>query len=209
MRRYAFVLSPLVCSGVASAQSAMLSLSHDDPDGLVSPGEVVAVTLRIAWSEPPPNLVLGLLQGDITASPGVGVASNPAFAHANPWANQLTVLNPGTAVGGGLRGVDIQSGLYDPFGTGFGPPPWGVHTGFDVVRFDWEAPSTLGPVEFSWTNTNTIGTGPGPVFFLNGSTIITSPTAYASATLTVVPAPGVGVVLAMRAGAVSRRRRVG
>ena len=102
MRRYAFVLSMVSCSGVASAQSAALSLSHDDPDGMVSPGEVVAVTMRISWSEQPPTLVLGLLQGDITASPGVGVASSPAFAHANPWANQLTVLNPGTAVGGGV-----------------------------------------------------------------------------------------------------------
>ncbi|MCA9289395.1 MAG: hypothetical protein KDA05_12455 [Phycisphaerales bacterium] len=191
----------VVAAGVvsaASAQSASISVVHNDPDGIVAPGEVVRITATLDWTN---FLLLSKIEGDLLASPNLGSASNNAFAHQGAYLNPPVSIDPGSPDGGSIVDVVIDSGNV---GWLFGPPipaPWGSNQ-IHFLEYDWTAPTTLGVVEFNWTGA---AASPDPVFF-TAAGYVTLPTTYTGASLTVIPAPASAALLAPLAIATVRRR---
>ncbi|MCB9840878.1 MAG: hypothetical protein H6809_04410 [Phycisphaeraceae bacterium] len=192
----------VLCAGVASAQTATVTVVHDDPDGLVEPGQTVRIDVLVEW-EPATAWFAGL-QGDLGPTPGVGAASNVASIFP-----QSALVNWGQVSGGGITG--LQFAIVPPFGLWCypWPPPGGGGTGLigPLVSYDWTAPTDyLGPVSFDWRspagvpNLRVFPSLLSPVF-------IEASTAYTPATLTVVPGPGGAVVVGVAAALASRRSR--
>ncbi len=186
---------------IAAAQTASVTLTHNDPDGLVTQGQTIQVTATFAW-QGSPGSGFGLAAGDIRATNDLGLAANAVFPYV-PNLLPALVIQPGTPSGGSLLDVYINSG---DVGPSFGLPvffPWNLRAGLVLTRFDWTAPATPGLVEFRWI--------PDPVLlphicppFAGGFQLV--PTTYFATSVTVVPAPA--APLALIAGlAIARRRR--
>lgn len=185
------------------ASTATLTVGHDDPDGIVLPGETVRITATLAWTG---QSGFGYFAGSVRATDDAGTASNPSFPYSFV---QLpaTVVQPGTPSGGSILDVDIQSGDVSPW---FGSPPlspWGLQGGLIQTQYDWTAPVSAGEVEFDWISDP--GT-PLPVVFryFSGSSLA-MPTTYLGTSLTVVPAPGSAFLLGVAGLSGPRRRRRG
>lgn len=164
------------------AQSATVTVSHDDPDGIVTPGQVV--TIRLAMSAPgAPGTVAGLA-GDLAPTPNVGLAA-PAISPlpAGP------TVNLGSPAGGAIAGLDIRGPLVAEFAS-----------------YQWTAPANhLGPVVFALTPAPghpSVRIYPSPLT----PAFVQVSTAYIPATLTVVPAPS-SLLLAGSTLAIIHRRR--
>ncbi|MEZ6232724.1 MAG: hypothetical protein R3B68_00910 [Phycisphaerales bacterium] len=187
-------------ASAALAQTAALRITHEAPGGIVQPGQTIAVTATLTWTEP---MLFWRIEGDLTASPNSGAAANNAFGHpVTPAAN--TILDPGVPSGGSVLGVEVQSGVVPLFGPPYPAPWWPGAAGLRVLEFEWTAPLDPGPVEFNWIEQG----NSGPTFFIglnpNAQTV---PTTYVGATLTVVPAPSAGLALAAAGVAATGRRR--
>jgi hypothetical protein len=184
---------------MAHAQTATVTVTHNDPDGLVDPGQMVEIQVSITTSD---LRLFHQALGDVRASPNVGTASNNRFGHTNPSVTLLTVMDPGVVDGAGLTGVVVQSGFTPFFGQPF-PPPWATVAPIELVlvKFDWIAPPTPVAVSFDWHSA-----GGDPVYWV-GVTTVALPTTYIGTSLMVVPAPASALLLA--AGLwTTRRKRV-
>lgn len=174
---------------VAHAQTATLTVAHNDPDGIVTPGQTVSITATLAWTA---NAGLGRIGGDIRATDDRGIAANPQLPYVfNPL--PAAVIQPGTLSDGSVVDVFIQSGDSSPF-FGQGPVyPWGLQAGLVLTTFEWTAPTSLGPIEFSWVPDPAMpqtymhpNPSVGPVAFQ---------TTYLGTSLTVVPTPASALAL--------------
>ena len=193
MRMVAVTIGIVSGIGVAAAQSAHIVVTHDDPDGLVEPGQVVRVNFRISWT---PNHTLSTLLGDAAASPDAGVASNPG-----------TELNLGQPSGSLTLGTPVL-GSVRGFRLAFGPSPFQMPgttywDGLDFLWYDWEAPAAQGSFEFDFEfDPQSQGA------WLNAglTNILKADLTVEPASLVVVPAPGAWVVLGLGAACLGRRR---
>ncbi|MCB9840521.1 MAG: hypothetical protein H6809_02575 [Phycisphaeraceae bacterium] len=183
------------CAGVAWAQSAHIVVTHDDPDGLVDPGQVVRINFRISWTA---NHTLSTLLGDAVARPDAGVASNPG--------TELNMGQPsgslalGTPALGSVRGFSL---IWGP--SPFQMPGTTYWDGLDFLWYEWEAPAVPGPFEFDFvfdpqTQGAWLNAGLTNVFKVD---LTSDP-----ASLVVVPSPGALVVLGVGAVFVRRRRAI-
>lgn len=194
----------IVAGGIGRAvcaQTATVTVAHDDPDGLVVPGQLVHLDVTVRCTD---FLLFLRLDGGVFATPDVGIASNNMFGHSSPATTISTIIDPGFAVGGSVRDVRMQSGFTTIFGIP-PAPPWinAGTTGLVLLRFDWTAPQALGSVQFDWSSA---ATALNPVFYV-GSTSVPLPTTYVGTSLNVVPAPAASGLLAVGLGLTTARRR--
>lgn len=194
------IVTCLAAVSLAAAQTATLTVSHNDPDGLVAPGQTVQVTATLAWTG---NSGLGYVGGDVRATGDLGVASNPSFPYVVTYPE--AIILPGTPFEGSVLEVYIESADASPF---FGLPPlypFGLRTGLILTRFDWTAPSTVGVVEFAWVPDPA---DPLPIMSpVGGFSAVPYPTTYFGTSLTVVPAPASALLMASGLLAVMCRQR--
>lgn len=179
-------------ASVAKAQSAQIVLAHDDPDGIVTPGQIVHIRATLSWSGPTEAF---RIVGDAVASPDVGLSSAATgVIGASP------SLHYGLPVLGSIRGVDLVNTLWS-----FGFSPWHFGGGMHFLEYDWTASIDPGIVEFNWTPHPQF---PTPLFFTSTFTTIPLPTTYVGTSVTVIPGPGTPAVLAALATlAVGHRHR--
>lgn len=197
-----------LCSAVpALAQSASISVWHNDPDGIVVPGQTLQITTTISWQVPGPNNALFALMGDVRATPNLGIASANLFPYGGASTTSVTI-NPGIASLGSVEGVHLENGDLLPM-VSFGqllPPPWTFRTGFDAIRFDWTAPSTPGTVHFGWEPSATL---PQPLIISSISSpwVQPVPTSIVGTSLVVIPGPPACVAMVLGGAALATRRR--
>lgn len=167
-------------SACAGAQVATIQVTHDDADGLVTPGQVVRLTAMVSWPQAYPSLAT--CAGSIIAEPALGVAMNASTPQT--WVGTTT----GTLVAGGVAGF-VATGV-PPI---FVPTPWFFPNvwkpdGIIVVAFDWIAPPTARGYEFK---VEPIDSHPLVELFPNANAQfgVMVPTESLGTTLTVVPAP--------------------
>ncbi len=169
----------------ALAQSATVTVSHNDPDGIVFPGQVLTVRLDAAWTGPAPQAGL---TGDLLPSTPVGVSSN-----------LFTVLPPGPSVTLGTLG---QGGVVG-FDARFPANPGGA-----ILAFDYTVPANhLGPITFSF---NPLATSPNLRLYpaVGGPNFVLVQTSFAPASVTVIPAPAALCTLILAPLAATRRRLI-
>ncbi|MEZ6235066.1 MAG: hypothetical protein R3B68_12840 [Phycisphaerales bacterium] len=200
MRRAALVVAACFAS-VTSAQSAVVAVSHDDPDGIVDPGQSVRISVQVAWTQ---NRVLGGLTGDVVASPDAGMAQNPVNLLQGSWPAS-PAFHPGNPVLGSIRGY---SAYVHPGSTSV-PPGFLQWSGADALEFDWIAPGLSGAGEYSFGFEFTppsAGVYLYPVLIGSEPPVLV-PTTVIPATLTVVPAPASIGAMALAGLALPGRRR--
>ena len=199
------VASTLLAAGFMAPRSLAFDVtfttSHNDPDGLVTPGQVVRISSVLNWSDP--TVQFAGLKGDLMPTPRVGTSSN----RASPFPPG-GLVNLGQLIGGGVDNIDIAT--TPAFFTGGIPTqPTANWFGMDVVSFDWTAPTDyLGLVTF---DLELDPTAPVIRFFPSVSSPIWVPTnqTLVPATLTVVPAPPIwlSAIMSPLAMATPSRRR--
>lgn len=190
-----------VIAAECSAQPGILSIAHNDADGVVEPGQVVRIQANLA--KPAGAAFLWEIRGDLLASPKLGIGSNNRFPY--PGSNGSAIVNMGTIDGASVRGVHIHVNDQLALSGTTGPwPPWGWQS-FGIVQYEWTAPTTPGVVEFNWQPSPDL-----PEIWYALPQIWTTgpiPTTYVGTSLTVVPAPASGVLLAGGLLLIGRRRR--
>lgn len=172
------------------AQSATFTISHNDPDGIVVPGQTVQLSATISWA----NAVLfWRSDGELIATPNIGFASNPRFGHPMSPGVPPTIIQPGTPAGGSVVDVLIQSGVA-PLMPWAPLTVWAVSSGVTLLVMDWTAPQDLGLVSFGWTPS---AIQPHTLLFETWGSVdpVAVPTTYIGTSLTVVPAPASCFVL--------------
>ena len=189
---------------LAGAQSATLTLSHDDADGLVTPGQIVTVSATVQWDGPPNAYWFWMIRGGVNATDDRGVASNNRFGHPDPVINQAaTVLNVGSPRGGSIEGVDIFTAMsYGPFQQFAWP--WFKADGLVILEYDWMAPIQPGAVDFDWAPHPTL---PDVWLVPHFPPGLAAQSTYIGTSLTVIPAPAAIVPIVASVLAGCRRRR--
>ena len=129
------------------AQQATVVVSHNDPDGIVAPGETVQISATLSWTG---AWQLEEIMGDVRSSLDAGIASNNIFPHMGYSSNQNTIVNPGVPGGGSVLGMHLRVFGNHWILIGHFAMPWSQASGFEVLRFDWTAPNTPGVVEFNF-----------------------------------------------------------
>lgn len=155
-------------------------VSHNDPDGIVNPGQVVHIDAVLSWTSSA-NQFAGA-RGGLIASPNVGAGSAIQSAYV-PGA----LVNLGQINGGSLVGLDIaQTPAF--FTGGFMVPPSGQYLGFELVSYDWTAPTSgfEGEVLFDFV---AHPNKPNIEFFGSGPLWVPPMTTWIGTSLTVVPTP--------------------
>jgi hypothetical protein len=201
MKRLAIAV-PLLAAGLASAQHADLTITHDDPDGIVLPGQTVNFELRISWTS---AFQILRVSGDIAAADNLGLASGLAgptpgelFA---PWSSSL-----GTPAGGSIDNINLE---FIPLFFVAGLPPCvsyapSANLG-PFLSWQWTAPATPATIDIDFIpelGTTGVWALMSPVTpFANPM-----PTTYHGTSLTVIPAPAALAALAVGAVLAPRRR---
>lgn len=172
---------------------------HSDPDGIVLPGETVSVRASVTWSS---AIQFAGLHGDARATNDLGVASSIGSALGGPLP-PLWVF--GVPAGGSVVGFDVATtpAFFQ------GSPSWYLfqNTGFDVLKFDWTAPTVAVPtvVRFDFVAASI---APNVRLYpsTNSPAFVDAQTTYIGTSILVLPAPG-GVLVLAAAGLASARRR--
>lgn len=187
----------------AIAQSATIEVVHDDPDGVVLPGQTVRISVLASFTG---GGMLGGLSGDTVNSGAQGIASG-----ISSWYPSGGLVNLGVPVGGSVYDTQIAvvPGYFGP--CGFLLPYCSWNSGVHVLEFDWQA----GPVEaptlasFNFLASPTL---PGlvvfPTPFLTPNWVVL-PTDFSGTSLLVVPGPGAPCMLLVGMALIGRRRRDG
>lgn len=208
-----FALVVCVVAWGASAQTATVAVGHNDPDGIVAPGETVRIT---AWHTRSSESILAGIGGDLVASNNLGAASNITSALRLQVHGGTYPASHGTPTGGSVVGVSYEFTSH-PFFVPSVQTPYMIWTGVEALSFDWTAPSVpqATTVEFNWLPSpaypDVYAILPSYFTQLNWASL---PTTYTGTSLLVVPAPatGMAVVLAwpaLRWGRRTRRSRRG
>ena len=202
-RRILILVAGIAFASPALAQTATINVVHDDPDGIVLPGQTVRITVLASFDAPPFAMLAGL-SGNTINGGAQGTASN-----LSSWYQQGALVSHGTPVGGSVFGLSIA--VTPPFfgGCGFILPQCTWNTDVHMLEFDWQADEVTTPqlAEFNFLASPTM---PGLLAYLNpgGSPNWTLlPTTFTGTNLLVLPAPAVGTTLAAGALLLGRRRR--
>jgi hypothetical protein len=189
----------------AEAQTALVAVTHSDPDGLVSAGETVRIQVIHTRSNAP---ILAGIGGSLVTTGDLGEASN-LFTQLIPNPPEIGYVNSiGTPIGGSVHGVSHEF-LSHPLFVMWIHPAYITSTGVEVLSFDWTAPAVAAPtaIDFNWTPSTQL---PAVRAILPpyGQIIIEFiPTTYTGASLVVLPAPSTLVMLAALCAAGNARRR--
>ena len=191
-----------VAGSSAGAQEAIVAVTHNDPTGVVAPGQTIQISVTVSWTAS--GSFLEEIRGGVRAIPNLGSASDPRFPYMHYSATPSTIVNPGTVVGGGVVGLHLQAYGAIWVWSSF-PEPWNHSHGFEVLRFDWTAPLTPASVSFEFAPDPA---APNPTF-LGPITVtpFTVPTTFLGTSLTVIPAPPVAAVAGLGLALSARRRR--
>lgn len=194
----------VLCASGVSAQTATVVVSHDDPDGIVAPGETIR--LRV-WHTRSVESILAGIAGDLEATGDLGSSGNTSSELALSFTSQLYPNTPGTPSGGSIRGVSYEFVSHPLFTFNLveAYSRWG---GVEALSFDWTAPAVSQPttVEFNWIPS---------AAYPNVRAILPSysqlnwaflPTTYTGASLTVLPSPPAGALVIPLALLGARRR---
>lgn len=203
----AFAVIACTAAAPCFAQSAIVRVTHNDPNGIVNPGQTVQIRTTVSWQVPQGNSGLFSIAGDVHSTPNAGIASNSTLSYSLVSGPNL-IAAPGTPSLGSVEGVHLEYGSINWILFGQIPPaPWGFSRGFDIVSFDWTAPANPDVVTFGWEPSNAI---PQPLIACTGwnPPVQTVPTTYFGTSITVVPAPPAALSLGIAAlGSASRHRR--
>ncbi|MCA9288762.1 MAG: hypothetical protein KDA05_09275 [Phycisphaerales bacterium] len=175
-------LAAVVACGLGAptlGQTAVLSVMHNDPDGLVEPGQSVRIYATIEYSG---AVQIAGVAGSLLATPNVGAAGAPY----TPLGGIL--VNVGMASGGGIEGYDVAS--VPPFFTGgLTLPGWSLSPSL-ILEYQWTAPATPGVVEFDFV-ASPLAPNVRLYAQLQSPAFTEAQTTYVGASLTVVPSVGV------------------
>lgn len=204
MRRFVSALVPGVLAGIATAQTATVDVSHNDPDGIVSPGESVRITV---WHTRSGSILAGI-GGDVVASGDLGAAANlttdlfPGSSVQTAYPGTL-----GTPVGGSVRGVQFEFTSHPAF-VAMVSPAYINSSGIEVLSYDWTAPSVAQPttIDFDWSPSAAFPDVYAIVPPFNELHWAFLPTTYTGTSLIVLPSPATLGVLGL-GFFVPRRRR--
>ena len=204
MRRLVSALVPAVLTGIAAAQTATLAVSHDDPDGIVLPGETVRIT---TWHTRSGSSILAGIGGDIVASGDLGQAANFGSYLQPPSSHPTYPSSWGTPAGGSVLGIQFEF-VSHPMFVFVVQPIYGQSSGVEILSYDWTAPSVAQSttVDFDWVPSAAFPDVYAIVPPYNGLHWAYLPTTYTGTSLIVLPTPatlgvvGLGVL-------VPRRRR--
>ena len=187
---------------------AWVTVSHNDPDGIVLPGQTINVRVDVTWTPGSSNqwILFAGLAGDVLPSPSVGTSSNITSVFV-----PSGLVSLGHASQGGVVGVSVANP--PNFGLGgcypWPPPAQGPSSlAGPFVAFDWTAPlDAPGAVTFAFAASASV---PNVRLFPSTTSpaFIEVPTAYVPVTLTVVPGPGTLGLLGLISAVGGRRRRV-
>lgn len=191
----------------ALAQTAAVAVSHDDPDGVVAPGETVRIT---AWHTRSSESTLAGIGGDLLALGDLGVATNPMSA-LRPLASGSTYqFSLGAPSGGSVRGISFEFLSHPNFVPSVLLPyqSWG---GVELYSFDWTAPSVSTPttVNFDWVPSTTYPNVYAIIPPYSGFHWAFLPTTYTGASVLVLPAPATLALLLTPALVPPKRRHAG
>ncbi|MEZ6233689.1 MAG: hypothetical protein R3B68_05830 [Phycisphaerales bacterium] len=194
------VLSFSACVMLATpalAQVASIRVTHDDPDGLVEPGQVVCIATELTWS-PQSHVAFGATGGSVLATPALGQTQGLTSAYGPG----LTTL--GAPVPGGVEGFRAI-GLV-PLWVPIVPAPYSVFGPTVLLAFDWIAPSTPGTYEFAY---HPSAEYPLVELFPSTQSQASVPVAseYVGTNLVVVPTPSAVVLFVCGLGGGVRARR--
>ncbi|MCB9840040.1 MAG: hypothetical protein H6809_00120 [Phycisphaeraceae bacterium] len=185
----------------AFAQSAVIEVVHDDPDGVVLPGETVRVTVLASFTG---GGQLAGLSGDAINAGAEGEASN-----LGSWYNQGALVNWGAPMGGSVVGLEIAVTPAFFGGCGFIVPQCYWNTDVHMLEFDWQAPQ-VGTPTHALFDFHTTPSAPGLLVFptpWQSPHSVVLPTTFLGTSLLVVPGPGPASSLAISVSLVSRRSR--
>lgn len=187
-------------AGSACAQSASIVVTHNDSDGVVSPGQTVRITCHLSWTE---WTYLGAMLGDAVTSPNLGLAASPVTAFNHGFLN--AAIYPGTPEGGSIRGFVAFETLaaFSLHTPGF---EWAAG-GIDALSFDWTAPGPEAAGTYAFTFEGAAGPGAIQLFPPSALQPVPVPTTVTPASLIVTPAPASVLLLGSLAARTSRRVR--
>lgn len=188
----------IVCGAGASslAQTAVVTVVHDDPDGFVEPGQAVRIGVMVDWAG---GIQLAGLAGSLGPTPDVGVASVPTTPLGGP------LVNVGAPLGGGIVGYDVAS-IPPSFTAGPSIIPGWAFPPIPVLEYTWTAPATPGVVEFDFV-ASPLAPNVRLYTSLVSPAFTEAQTTYVGTSLTVVPGVGSVWMLGAAAAALARRRR--
>lgn len=201
------VVSPVILVAQALAQSSSVSVAHDDPDGVVSPGETARFEVRVSWEQAHQILRLA---GGVGASPDLGVVGG--IEGPSP-AGYLSgsQSSPGIGVNGSLVGLDLNftPEIFTPGGIPSVSTCSNGQCGW-FVAWEWTAPSVSAPTQVAFDFLPIAGSSG-----VWGTPSLASPVSvplaatYRGTSLLVVPTPAGWLPLCSAALLVSawRRRR--
>ncbi|MCA9288301.1 MAG: hypothetical protein KDA05_06945 [Phycisphaerales bacterium] len=183
----------MLMASAAWSQTVTITASHDDPDGIVAPGQTVHITHTLSMTA----YMVSDWRGDAAVTPNLGAASNiSSYFVPSPWAS-FTGPSGGSVVG---FAASHPVPLFVPVVI----PPWNAPQSI-LMEYDWTAPSEPGVYEFRWTPHPSSPLVSG---YLSSTTGVLTPypTTYLGATLTVIPAPAAAPLL-LAAALVPNRRQ--
>lgn len=165
----------------ALGQPVFVTVSHDDPDGVVEPGQVVQIRATLDWMMFQSQFAG--IAGSMGPAQGVGAASSPATTLPG----QSSLVNVGVASGAGVFGFDVAS-IPPFFLGGLTLPVWNNWT-INLLEYTWTAPTDYaGPVDFAFTPS---ALAPHARFYtsLQSPGWVEVPTTYVGTSIIVVPSP--------------------
>lgn len=185
--RYASVILGVALAGThCLGQHADFTVAHDDPDGIVLPGQTVSFELRMTWTG---AFQILRLSGDVSASGDLGVASGligptPGGLFA-PWSSSL-----GTPAGGSVDDVNL---VFTPAFFIPQPPPcvslWPSGDLGPFLSWQWTASATPTPTTVNFNFLPDPGTT-GVWASLDPTPVpVPLSTTFHGTSLAVVPAP--------------------
>jgi len=203
MPNYTCSFVAVLACGLAQAQSVQFTVTHDDPNGVVNPGQVVRIRHHMSrhsiW-------MVAEWAGDGVVSPARGEVGQVGYMGDPPlYSLPMPFVYPGQVAGGGVVGVGF---FHPPPGTGGSFPlgPWTTPE-VDFLVYDWTAPTEPGLYEFAWRESQTYPGVRGYQFSDPVNSIPVMAT-YVPMTLTVIPAPAtVALPLAVLAASRTGTRR--
>lgn len=190
----------LLCAAPANAMIATVNVTHNDPDGIINPGQLVHVTVRLNWTF---GYQFAGMRGDTILTNDSGHATNLHSVYSRTFG---PIAFWGTPRGGSIIGTDIA--VVGSFFTASPHPESIKWSGMTYIDFDWTAPSPNNP---TIANVDFVSdpVAPNARFYPSGLSPawVEAEMTYFGTTLTVLPAPAGSTALLLAAGAMATRRR--
>lgn len=200
----ALALTAMLPSAVAQQVTAQVEVSHDDPDGVVSPGESIRVGVILKWQGTGALQFAGL-RGDTVFTNDLGASANIISPYGVPSSSPPWV-RLGDFRGGSIINSDIVNlpGYFTagPLAASF------AYQGMPFILFDWEAPSVSEPTQVN-IDFRPYAIAPNARFYPSqiSPAWVEADTTYSGTSVLVLPAPSALVAFLLAGGLAIRRRR--